>query len=278
MTFQTPSIHKLIDLALTDNIGPGDITTDAVIPPEAVAGAAIVADEPLIVAGTDIAREIFTRLEPSVAFEALKSDGDKAENGDTLLQIRGSLRALLMAEETALRFLRRLSGIATHVRALLQEVGAVRLTDAGENTPGWRSAEQYAVRVGGGKNHMAGLYDGVFIRRNHITACGGIETAVSRARAGAHHLAKIGVVVTDLREVREALDAEADVIRLETISLDRMREAVATIQDRALVEILHDPERHTLSELADTGADIIASDTLIRDARNVAIHMELHTA
>jgi len=267
----------LIQTALNEDIGSGDITTDNLIDPNLTGKGVLIAKEPLVLAGIDIARQVFQSLDTTIEFEALFSDGDTADTGDTLAHIQGNLAALLKGERTALNFLQRLSGIATnvadHVRLL--EGTSVRLVDTRKTTPGWRVLEKYAVRVGGAHNHRMGLYDGVLIKDNHIAAFGSVAKSISHIRKHVSHLVKIEVEASTLAEVKEALQVGVDVIMLDNMSLEDVRAAVAVIQQAALVEVSGNVTRIDLPKLADTGVDIISIGALTHGARAVDISMRI---
>ena len=269
--------QTLIRLALEEDIGSGDVTTDALIEPNRKAGATILAKEPLVLAGLEVAQEGFTTLDREMGFETTFHDGDAVESGDEILRARGKLRALLLAERTALNFLQRLSGIATLTRTYVDRVTAskVRITDTRKTTPGWRRLEKYAVKVGGASNHRFGLDDGILIKDNHIVACGGIQEAVARARSSGHHLLRVEVEVADLDQVREALESGADVIMLDNMSLEEIQKAVNLVDGRALVEVSGGVTLDGLSELADCGVDIISVGALTHSARAVDISMRV---
>ena len=273
------NLDKLIDLALEEDIGTGDITTDHLVPPDTVAQATIVAKEELILAGMDVARRVFQRLDPLVGFDVHLADGQTAPLGSTVVSIKGNLAALLMAERTALNFLQRLSGIATHVHAFVNTLRghSVRLVDTRKTTPGWRVLEKYAVRMGGGANHRMGLFDGVLIKDNHIAVSGGIRTAVERIRRQVSHLTKIEVETSTLDEVSEALAAGADVIMLDNMDLKRIKAAVSLIHGRALVEVSGGIKRADLVALAQTGVDLISVGALTHSAGAVDLSMRIES-
>ena len=275
-----PSVNALIDLALSEDIGPGDITTDNLVARGSTGHGVVKAKEPLVISGLEIARLVFQRLDPLVGFEAYFSDGDRVRNGDRVLAVSGSMRALLTGERTALNFLQRLSGIATCVRAYVDALGdrKVRLVDTRKTAPGWRVLEKYAVRVGGAHNHRTGLYDGVLIKDNHIAAAGGLIQAVKTIRASVSHLVRIEVETADLDQVREALAAKVDVIMLDNMSLAQIREAVAIIDRRALVEVSGGVNREALGQLADSGVDLISVGALTHSARSVDLSMQIAPA
>lgn len=274
---ESPAVERLIDLALEEDIGPGDTTTQAVVPARLMAEAELVAKEPLVVAGLDVAGRVFHRLDPAVRFEPLVAEGAAAAAGSVLARVAGRARALLTAERTALNFLQRLCGVASHVRSFLAEIGEqrVRLVDTRKTTPGWRVLEKYAVRMGGAANHRLGLFDGVLVKDNHIAAAGSIRAAVARARAGAHALLRVEVEVEDLAGVEQALAAGADVIMLDNMELAAIRQAVSRIAGRAQVEVSGGVTRQRLSELAAAGVDIVSAGALTHAARSMDISMRL---
>jgi nicotinate-nucleotide pyrophosphorylase (carboxylating) len=274
------SIEHLIEIALKEDIGPGDITTDNLIDPNLTGKGSIIAKEPLVLAGLEIAERVFRRLDPDVLLRSEYRDGDTVEPGDIIADVEGSLRALLSGERTALNFLQRLSGIATFVRDHVKELEGKnsRLVDTRKTTPGWRVLEKYAVRVGGAHNHRMGLYDGVLIKDNHIAACGGIKKAVDRIRADVSHLSKIEVEVSTMKQVEEALEAGADVIMLDNMNVQQIKEAIAHIDGRAVVEVSGNVTKSFLKSLADTGADIISAGALTHSARCVDISMRVKVA
>ena len=274
------SVEHLIDMALQEDIGSGDITTDSLIDPRIEARGIIVAKEALIIAGLHVAEKVFNRLDPGARFESDYQDGDRVKKGESVLKVHGKLHALLSAERTALNFLQRLSGISTHVRSFVDRLQSrdVRLVDTRKTAPGWRTLEKYAVRIGGAYNHRMGLYDGVLIKDNHIAVCGGIGNAVDRIRTEVSHLVKIEVEASNRTEVEDALSAGADVIMLDNMDLEQIREAVAIINGKALVEVSGGVTKDVLISLADLGVDIISVGALTHSARCVDISMQISRA
>ena len=272
------SIHHLIEIALKEDIGPGDVTTDTLISPQRQGSGEIIAKEPLVIAGLNVSRQVFSYLDPDVEFTSDYDDGDTAGKGACLANVRGKLRALLSGERTALNFLQRLSGISTLVRSYVMELSGknVRLVDTRKTMPGWRVLEKYAVRVGGAHNHRMGLYDGVLIKDNHIAAFGGVQKAIDHIRTHVSHLLKIEVEVSDLDQVKEALSADADVIMLDNMEPDRIREAAALIDHRAIVELSGNVTKSALKSLADTGVNIISVGALTHSARCMDISMRIY--
>jgi nicotinate-nucleotide pyrophosphorylase (carboxylating) len=271
------SIQHLIEIALKEDIGPGDVTTDTLIDPLQQGSGEIIAKEPLVIAGLDVARQVFAYLDSKVVFTSAYNDGDVVKKGASLAHVGGTLCALLSGERTALNFLQRLSGISTLVRSYTNELSGknVRLVDTRKTTPGWRVLEKYAVRVGGAHNHRMGLYDGVLIKDNHIAAFGGIKKAIDHIRTSVSHLLKIEVEVSDLDQVKEALAAGADAIMLDNMDTHRIKEAVALIGNRTIVESSGNVTKRTLKSLADTGVDIISVGALTHSARCVDISMRI---
>ena len=273
----TQSVNALIKTALNEDIGSGDITTDNLIDPKLAGRCVIMAKEQMVLAGIDIARQVFQHLDSSMEFQALLSDGDTADTGTSLAHVQGNLAALLKGERTALNFLQRLSGIATHVAAYVRliEGSPVQLVDTRKTTPGWRVLEKYAVRVGGAHNHRMGLYDGVLIKDNHIAAFGGVAASISHIRKHVSHLVKIEVEVSTLAQVKEALEVGVDVIMLDNMALADIKKAVAMIQHAALVEVSGNVTQAKLPALASTGVDIISIGALTHGARSVDISMRI---
>jgi nicotinate-nucleotide pyrophosphorylase (carboxylating) len=274
------TVAGIVDRALREDIGPADITTDTLVDPEARGDGAILAKQACVVAGLEVARQVFARLDPHIHWRPRVRDGDSVTDGTILLEVGGRLRALLSAERTALNFLQRLSGIATRVRSYADRLAStgVRLVDTRKTSPGLRLLEKYAVRVGGGFNHRSGLFDGVLIKDNHIAACGGIQTAVDRMRRHLPHLLKIEIEVTDLDEVRQALDAGADVIMLDNMTPARIAEAVKLIDGRASVEVSGGVTETNLLTLAAVGVDIVSVGALTHSAASVELSMQIRRA
>ena len=271
------SIEEFIELALKEDIGPGDITTDNLIDSELSGVGTIIAKEPLVLAGLDVAAKVFQRLDPQISFKPHYRDGDSVKPRESIVTISGNLRALLTGERTALNFLQRLSGIATLVRSYVEKLGqtTVRLVDTRKTTPGWRTLEKYAVRIGGAYNHRMGLYDGVLIKDNHIEVCGGISAAIEGIREIVSHLGKIEVEVSDLPGVEEALAAGADVIMLDNMDIQQVTEAVKRINGKAVVEVSGGITDQSLKQLGKTGVDIISVGALTHSARSVDLSMRI---
>lgn len=271
------SVRHLIEIALKEDIGSGDITTENLIAPDLKGTGIILAKEPLVIAGLDVARQVFEHLDSEVILKPGCKDGDSVGDKEIVAHVEGPMRALLMGERTALNFLQRLSGIATHVRSYIDAIGKtkVRLVDTRKTTPGWRILEKYAVRIGGAHNHRMGLYDGILIKDNHIAACGGVKKAVELMQKRKSHLLKIEVEVSDLDQLTEALGAGADVIMLDNMNIAQIREAVKIVAGKAMVEVSGGITQSSLKQLADTGVDIISVGALTHAARSVDISMQI---
>lgn len=264
----TPRTELLIDLALEEDLGLGDLTSRALFPAGHRSRGWIEARQDLVVCGVDIAARVFARVDPALRVRPRAADGDRLRAGARVLEVAGPTAALLAAERTALNFLQRLSGIATHVRAhvdLLRGTG-VRLADTRKTIPGWRALEKHAVRCGGGANHRASLGEHVLIKDNHLAAAGSLRRAVARARAAAPHLSRIEVEVTTLAGVRAALAAGAEVILLDNFPPDRVRAAATLIAGRARVEVSGGVRRETLRAYAVPGVDVISVGALTHSA------------
>ncbi|MBW2569240.1 MAG: carboxylating nicotinate-nucleotide diphosphorylase [Deltaproteobacteria bacterium] len=271
------SIEQLIEIALQEDIGSGDITTDNLVKPDIKGHGKIIAKEQLVIAGLDIACRVFERLDPQIVYKPLFTDGDRVKKGEVVVEVEGRLCSLLVGERAALNFLQRLSGIATHVRSYVDMLGDrdVRLVDTRKTVPGWRVLEKYAVRVGGAHNHRMGLYDGVLIKDNHISVCGGINKAVSSIRNSVSHFMKIEVEVSDIDGVREAIDSGVDIIMLDNMDIKQIKEAVEFINGKAMVEVSGGITIDDLNYLVDAGVDIISSGALTHHAKSVDLSMRI---
>jgi nicotinate-nucleotide pyrophosphorylase (carboxylating) len=273
----SPHLDRLIDLALEEDLGPGDVTTQALIPPEQKGEAHIRSKEKLVVAGLPVAARVFQKLDPEVLFTPQVQEGLEVEPGTVLAELQGPLAPFLTGERVALNFLMRLSGIATFTRKMVQAVAGspVALVDTRKTTPGWRALEKYAVRLGGGANHRFGLYDGVLIKNNHLTAVGSITEAIRRGREKTHHLLKIEVEVTDLAGLKEALEAGADIIMLDNLDDATLAQAVKLTQGRALLEASGGMTWERLPQVAATGINLISMGALTHSAPAVDIHLRV---
>lgn len=270
-------IDGIIENALLEDIHTGDITTQAVVPGKREAKARLVAKETFVLAGIHVAARVFYLLDRETVFTTRFEDGDVATKGDTIAEIKGDASLLLQGERVALNLLQRMSGVATltaRYRDAVKGAGA-RVVDTRKTTPGLRQLEKYAVRVGGGHNHRTGLYDGILIKENHISAAGGISPAVRRAREFAPHTMRIEVETENLEQVAEAMAAGADIIMLDNMDLEMMRRAVAMVDGKALLEASGGVNLDTIADIAATGVDIISVGALTHSARAMDISMLL---
>ncbi|ALC17151.1 nicotinate-nucleotide pyrophosphorylase [carboxylating] [Desulfuromonas soudanensis] len=268
-------IDRIISNALHEDIGLGDITTLATVEPGTSARAELVAKEDFVLSGLDVARRVFFTLDAAVAFEKLTEDARPVRRGEVLAWLKGDAAKLLQGERVALNLLQRMSGIATLTSRFVEAVagtGAI-VVDTRKTTPGLRVLEKYSVRMGGGRNHRTSLYDGVLIKENHIAAAGGIATAVDRARRRAPHTLKIEIETENLQQVEEALTAGADIILLDNMNLDTLREAVLFIDGRALTEASGGVNLETVRPIAETGVNFISVGALTHSFRAVDISM-----
>lgn len=264
----SPRTEHLIELALEEDAGLGDVTSRAIFPARHRSRAFIAAGHELVVCGLDVAARVFTRVDLALKVQLAARDGDRVKAGRVILRVAGPTASLLTAERTALNFLQRLSGVATQSRKFADAVTGtgVRIADTRKTTPGWRALEKYAVLCGGCANHRASLGEHVLIKDNHIAAAGSLTKAVQRCRAAAPHSAKIEVEAKTLAEVREALRARADVILLDNMSPAQIREAVKLIAGRAIVEVSGGVLYETLRDFALPGVDVISVGALTHSA------------
>nr|NJM01852.1 carboxylating nicotinate-nucleotide diphosphorylase [Desulfobacula sp.] len=271
--------EEIIRLALFEDSGLGDITTESLLLEPFSGNGIIVAKESFILAGVGVAKKVFRLLDKNCDIFCPYSDGDCIKTGDIIFKIRGDLGALLKGERVALNFLQRLSGIATLTRTYVEELKYpdVRLTDTRKTTPGLRSLEKDAVRAGGASNHRISLYDGILIKDNHIAVAGTLTKAVAAVKNRASHLMKIEVEVSDLDQVKEAVAAGADVIMLDNMSYAAMKKAVQYIRGRALVEASGNVCLKTLNKIAATGVDVISCGALTHQAGSVDLSMRITT-
>lgn len=274
--FNNPQVEQIITLALNEDIGTGDITTLSTIPEDKTATGRFVAKEDMIICGIDLAKHIFGRVDPSIEMKANFKDGDAVKKGDVIAVVSGNAQNVLTGERTALNFMQRLTGIATRTHASVAEVAGTnaKITDTRKTTPGLRVLEKYAVRVGSGTNHRFNLADGVLIKDNHIAVSGGIKNAVKNARAVIPHTLKIEVEVETKEQLAEALDAGADIIMLDNMSNDLMRECVGIVAGRALVEASGNMGEKSLREVAETGVDIISIGALTHTVKAADISLK----
>jgi nicotinate-nucleotide pyrophosphorylase (carboxylating) len=269
-----PDILSSVERALAEDVGPGDVTTEGIVPAGESLGGRIVAKESGVVAGLTVARAAFQLLDQRVEFAASVADGDIVEAGQTLTEIRGSARAILTAERTALNFLGRMSGIATRTRQFVEEIRGTnaRILDTRKTAPNLRASDKLAVRLGGAENHRFGLYDMILIKDNHIDFAGSITAAVSRARASNSSLT-IEVEARDFSDVTEAIDAGVGWIMLDNMTLDEMRQAVALNRGRAKLEASGNVSLHNVRQIAETGVDYISVGALTHSVQALDVSL-----
>lgn len=273
----SPLVDRLIALALEEDIGHGDITTEALLLRDRRGGSRIIANEPMVVAGLPMVAKVYEKIDGGVAVHPQIPEGHRVEKpGAIVAELAGSLHSLLLGERIALNFLQRLSGIATHVRGFVDGLSAdgPRIVDTRKTVPGWRVLEKYAVRVGGAHNHRMGLYDGVLIKDNHIAACGGIEKAVAAVRGRVSHLVRIEVEAETLEQVEEALAAGADVIMLDNMDDASIARAAKIIGRNAEIEVSGRVGRQRLETLRSLGINIVSVGALVHAARFVDLSMQ----
>ena len=269
-------VRHLIQAAIEEDIGRGDVTTEATIAEHAISRARLITKQEIVLAGMDVFAEVYATVDDTVHIKPAHKEGDLLSAGAVIAVLEGRARSLLAGERVALNFLQRLSGIATVTRQYVEAVRGygVDIIDTRKTTPGWRLLEKYAVRVGGGKNHRHDLGDGVLIKDNHIVAAGGIKPAVDMARRHSHHLLKIEVEVETLEQVEEALQAGAEVIMLDNMSPAMLAEGVKIIGKRAIVEASGGVSLETVTAVARTGVDLISVGKLTHSAPAADIHVE----
>lgn len=268
----------MIERALAEDVGACDWTTLALIPESMETECAILAQAEGILCGVEIAQSVFLRLDPAVEFLETLTDGAELTPDRCVMRLKGNTRAILMGERTALNFLQHLSGIATQTRRFVQAVAGTgaQITDTRKTTPGLRVLEKYAVRIGRGRNHRFGLYDGILIKDNHLIALGGdIVEAVRRARANAPHTLAVEVECTTLQQVEQAIQAGADALLLDNMPLDQLREAVRMAKGRVrFIEASGGVRMETVRAIAETGIDFISVGAITHSAPILPMHLE----
>jgi nicotinate-nucleotide pyrophosphorylase (carboxylating) len=271
-----PSVYReTVRRALAEDLGWGDVTTEATVPPEARGHGVFVVKSPCVIAGLDVAMEVFRQLDPAIQTTLKCRDGDRCQPAAIIAEVRGLARSMLTAERTALNFLQRLSGIATITRRFVDAAnGGITILDTRKTTPTLRTLEKYAVRAGGGSNHRSGLDDGILIKDNHARLAGGVTEAVRKMKAAGQEMA-IEVEAQSLADVDAAISAGADVILLDNLSLDETRDAVARIAGRAKVEISGGVSLERMPDLAKTGADYVSIGALTHSAPAVDLSFEI---
>jgi nicotinate-nucleotide pyrophosphorylase (carboxylating) len=273
----TPEIEQLIGRALQEDIGAGDLTTLATVSRELRGKGLFRAKRDGIVAGLFLLEKLFSVLDAEVRVHCLSEDGDPVKQGKVVAEAEGPVRALLLGERTALNFLQRLSGTATLTRCYVDAVKEFpcKVIDTRKTTPGLRTLEKYAVRMGGGTNHRIGLYDAALIKDNHIAAAGSIAKAVEAVRRHAPFMAKVEVECVDLKQVQEAIDAKADVIMLDNMGTALMAQAVKLVNKRIPIEASGGINLERIREIAETGVDFLSVGALTHSAPAIDFNMKI---
>ncbi|MEK7698679.1 MAG: carboxylating nicotinate-nucleotide diphosphorylase [Nitrospirota bacterium] len=271
---------SILTQALLEDIGEGDVTTNTIIPENHRSKVVLIAKEDFVLAGLPFTERIFKLVNLALKFKANKKDGDIVKKGAVIATINGNTRSLLMAERTALNILQRLSGIATLTCRFVEKVKGlpVKIVDTRKTIPGLRTFEKYAVRAGGGKNHRFGLFDGILIKDNHIKAAGSIEKAVKMAKLKAQHMLKIEVEAKNIREVRSALSAGAEIIMLDNMSIEGIKKSVRMIRShdpQVIIEASGNINLENVRVIAETGVDLISVGALTHSATAVDISMDI---
>ncbi len=270
-------IRKIIQTALTEDIGPGDITTGATVSDALKGRAVAMAKETFIVAGIEVFEAVFKSVDKNIRVAKLVEDGCRVSKGDPLAEVTGRLAAILQAERVALNLFQRMSGIATQTSKYVQAVKGtkVKILDTRKTVPGLRVLDKMAVRLGGGTNHRIGLYDGVLIKDNHIEAAGGITAAVAAQRKALKRSVKIEVETKNLEEVQEALQCGVDIIMLDNMNNAAMKKAVGLIASRALTEASGNVNLRRVASIAATGVDFISVGELTHSVRAADISLKV---
>jgi nicotinate-nucleotide pyrophosphorylase (carboxylating) len=275
MAVAADTLAGLVLATLAEDVGAGDVTTEATVPADALGTAELLVKEPGVVCGIGLAEAVFRNLDPDVHFEALVDDGDVVDGATTVAVVAGPLRAILTGERTALNFVGRLSGIATLTRRYVDSVAGtgVAILDTRKTTPGLRRLEKHAVACGGGRNHRFGLDDGVLVKDNHLRAAGSVGAAVERVRASTP--LPVEVECDTLAQVAEALDAKVDAILLDNMTADELVAAVALVRGRARLEASGGITLENVRAIAGTGVDEISIGALTHSARSLDVSLEL---
>ncbi|MDA8221203.1 carboxylating nicotinate-nucleotide diphosphorylase [Desulfosporosinus sp.] len=274
--YATFQFQELIDQALMEDIGTGDLST-RIFPEDLTSLAKLYAKQDGIVAGLALVEHVFQRVDQRIQVHKLVRDGDEVKVGEVVIELDGPLSTILQGERTALNFLQHLSGIATATKRAVDQVTGFStcIVDTRKTLPGWRALQKYAVRVGGGHNHRFGLYDAVMLKDNHLTAVGGLTEAVQRVRAVIGHMVKIEVECETIEQVEDAVACSVDVIMLDNMGIDEMREAVLYIDHRAIVEASGGIQEDQLRQVAETGVDLISIGALTHSVKALDFSLDL---
>lgn len=265
-----PLVRRIVELALEEDLGTGDLTTDLSIPEGATARAEVVAKEPCVLAGLPVAREVIRQVDPDLVVQDLAADGDLVEPGQAVLRASGRAASLLTAERTLLNFVMRLSGVATATREFAKALEGTQTTllDTRKTTPGLRVLEKYAVRVGGARNHRMNLAGGVLIKNNHLALWGAdLKAAIRRARREAPALTRVEVEVRTMEEVRRAIEAGAEMLLLDHMTVEQVAEVVAYCRWKVTLEVSGDMTPARAREMALAGVDFVSAGSITHQAR-----------
>lgn len=267
----------LVERALAEDVGSGDVTSDAILEPGAAGSALVVARQPLVVCGLDVAEAVFAAVDPSLTIERLWNEGEARERNLPLLRARGSLRSILVAERTVLNFLARLCGVATFTRRFVRAVEdtGCRIVDTRKTLPGWRVLDKYATAVGGAENHRMGLYDAILVKDNHIAAAGGVAKAVAAVRANAPPHLRLQVEIESEAQAEEALAAGAEWLLLDNRSPAELRALAERFASRALLEASGGVTLETVRAVAETGVHRVSVGALTQTAPNADVALDL---
>lgn len=281
MSLLGPVLDKIIDTAILEDLGWGDVTTEILVPPGLQAHGFFLMKSDGVLAGMDVVRAVFLRVDPSLVFTASLQDGEAVKKGDVIATVKGNAAGILMAERTALNFLQRLSGTATLTARFLEAVSGfkTRVSETRKTTPGLRYLEKYAVRAGGGVNHRHHLGDGILIKDNHLAALRlagvALPEVIKKAKSRAPHTLKVEVEVSSVEDAVTAAVAGADIILLDNMTLDQMRKAVQAVAGRAMLEASGGITLDNARKIAETGVDIMSVGALTHSAKALDISLEL---
>jgi nicotinate-nucleotide pyrophosphorylase (carboxylating) len=276
-TMVSLQIKKIIESALAEDIGTGDITTGATVSPKKKGTAQAMAKSDFVIAGLEVFEAVFQTVDNDIRVKKMISDGSRVRKGDIIAEVTGNLSGILQAERVALNLFQRMCGIATLTAKYVEAVRGkkTKILDTRKTVPGLRILDKMAVRIGGGTNHRTGLYDGVLIKDNHIEAAGGITAAVHAQRKCLSHHLKIEVETKNIQEVKEALKCGVDIIMLDNMTVDAMRKAVDFVAGRALLEASGNVNLGSIAEIAETGVDLISVGELTHSVRAADISLKV---
>lgn len=269
MRIEPVCYKKILESALMEDLGEGDVTTDNIVEPDIEANAVIIAKEEGMVAGIGIAGEVFNILDKEIQFKVITDDGRKVRKGDILAKIKGRSETILKGERTALNFLQRMSGIATKTARCVHLISKykAKIVDTRKTAPGLRIFDKYAVRVGGGFNHRFNLSSGILIKDNHIISAGGIKNAIFKVKENAPHTLKIEVEVENIEQLKSAIQYGADIIMLDNMNLEDMKKSVGIAKGKVLLEASGNVSEDKLIKIAQTGVDFISMGALTHSVK-----------